>query len=522
MDLETEPKYKTLLSNIGDGVIATDRDGKVIFMNGAAEVALGWKSAEFLGKKIEEVLSLCNEAGVAVSIQDRPFEIALTTGGFITTAAITTASAIYFYQRKDGTKFPVAFTVTAIILNKEVIGTIEVFRNITKEIEFEKASAVTQKQIMEAKEKDEAMFASIENGLIAIDDQGYAVAMNKVAETLLGWHLDEIINRNLSEIVLLIDEQGIPVPKERRPMDIALTTGKIIETSAITTATYFYVRKDGTKFPVGLAVAPIIFEGKIIGAINNFRDITKEKEVSVAKNEFISLASHQLQSPITSIKWSLEWLIGGHEGVLNEKQKETLNGIYESSKEMSELVGSFLQVTRMESSEFAIEKEDVDLLQISDSVLQELASQISSKKTIIVKKYGADVPHLTIGGKTARVILQNLLSNAIKYTPEGGTVEVSIGKTTEGVSITVKDNGYGIPEDAKGKIFTKLFRADNIKGKEPSGTGLGLYLLKLLVDKLGGKVWFESKEGAGSTFYVNLSTSPRDKDNSSIIPAVNR
>jgi len=175
----------------------------------------------------------------------------------------------------------------------------------------------------------------------------------------------------------------------------------------------------------------------------------------------------------------------------------------------------------MESSGFTIEKEDVDLLQVSDSVLQELASQISSKKTIITKRYGTDVPHLTIGGKAARIVFQNLLSNAIKYTPEGGAVEVSIGKTAEGVSIAVKDNGYGIPEDAKDRIFTKLFRADNIKEKEPSGTGLGLYLLKSLVDKLGGKVWFESKEGEGSTFYVNLNLSPESKGDPSAIPAAN-
>ena len=171
---------------------------------------------------------------------------------------------------------------------------------------------------------------------------------------------------------------------------------------------------------------------------------------------------------------------------------------------MAELVTGFLDITKMESSGFIVERGDADLLQISDSVLAELSSQISTKKINIVKKYGTDIPHLNIGIKAARVIFQNLISNAVKYTPESGTVEVKIEKTSEGVSISVKDNGYGIPEAAEDKIFTKLFRADNIIEKEPSGTGLGLYLLKKLVDKLGGKVWFDSKEGLGTTFYVNL------------------
>jgi signal transduction histidine kinase len=158
----------------------------------------------------------------------------------------------------------------------------------------------------------------------------------------------------------------------------------------------------------------------------------------------------------------------------------------------------------MESIGFAIEKGDADLLSTSDSIVADLAPQISDKKLNIIKTYGSDVPHLDIGAKTARIILQNLLANAVRYTPPSGTVEIKIEKNADGVSVSVKDNGYGIPEDAKSRIFTKLFRADNAKEKEPSGTGLGLYLVKSLVDRLGGKIWFESKEGVGSTFYVDL------------------
>jgi len=639
MDSEVGSKYEALLSSIGDGIIATDKEGKIIFINLSAEASLGWKSEELLGKHLQEALGLYDRNGIAVSLRERPFEIALTTGETTTTSAsasITSTADVYFYQRKDGTRFPVAMTVTAIVLDKATTGAIEVFRDITKEIELDNLRTGEQERAKETELKDEATLASIDSGIISVDEQGRIVAMSRAAEKMLGWRLEEVKNGDVQEIVQIFDEQGNLIPKEKRPMHVALKTGEDTTTSSIGTATYFYTRRDGTKFPVSIAVAPIIFEGKIFGAIDNFRDITeeierttqlaeakakdeallssigdgvmavdtegkvifmnhaaetllgwkseellgknlhefsnvyddqgiqvpyekrpidiaissgkttfadtyfydrkdgtkfpvsllgapvvlsnnkiigaidvfrditKEKELDKEKSEFISLASHQLRSPNTAISWNLEALLDGDKGPLNDGQKELANEAHKSSKIMEELIGGFLDATKVESNGFAIERGDVDLAQISDSVLGELAKQIQDKKLNITKQYGTDVPHLDIGTKTARIILQNLLTNAVKYTPESGAVEVKIEKTPEGVTISVKDNGYGIPEAAKNRIFTKLFRAENAIEKEPSGTGLGLYLLKSLVDKLGGKVWFESKEGAGSTFYVNL------------------
>lgn len=223
-----------------------------------------------------------------------------------------------------------------------------------------------------------------------------------------------------------------------------------------------------------------------------------------AKDEFIALASHQLNSPLTAVMWGMESLLGEKIGKLNQEQKEMMEKILERTRNMAELVSGFLVATKLESTGFDIERGEANLLKICDSLLEELAEQIKVKKIKVVKKIDNKVPKLKIGEKSARIILQNLLTNAIKYTPSKGNIEITIEKAVKGVTIIVKDNGYGIPVAAKGRIFTKLFRADNVKEKEPLGTGLGLYLLKSLVDKLGGKVWFESKEGRGSTFYVEL------------------
>ena len=403
-----------------------------------------------------------------------------------------------------------AFNKMSAKLKASYAGLEEKVRDRTKDLENATAASQNILEDFEVEKtllalsnaKDEALLRGIGEGIVAVDSDGKIILINPAAEQMLGQSREQVVGKRILESWQVLDEKGNPVPEEKRPIAIALrgTT----TTTTTTGPSYFYTKKNGDVFPVAITVTPVVINDKIIGAIDAFHDITKEKSLDKAKDEFISLASHQLKTPITAVSWNVESLLSGIYGEPNEKQKEVLERMHESGKNMEELVSGFLDVTKMESGGFVVEKGDVDLLQISDSVLEELASQISVKKINVVKRYGNDMPHLDIGTKTARVIFQNLITNAIKYTPESGTVEVNIDKTVNGVSIAVKDNGYGIAEKDKGKIFTKLFRADNIKEKEPSGTGLGLYLLKNLVEKIGGKVWFESKEGAGTTFYVTI------------------
>jgi signal transduction histidine kinase len=231
---------------------------------------------------------------------------------------------------------------------------------------------------------------------------------------------------------------------------------------------------------------------------------TNEERLDQAREELVSLASHQLRGPITAISWNLELLLSGKVGPLINKQKKSLEDINVSVKKMLDLVGGYLDITKIESRNYEIERGEVNLTQIADSILKVYKGQIQDKKITIVKKFGKAIPISDIGTKTAGIIFQNFITNSLKYTSKGGTIVVAIKHIGNDVIISVKDNGLGIPENAKADIFTKLYRADNAKQIDPSGTGLGLYLVKSLVDKLGGKVWFESKEGSGTTFYISL------------------
>ncbi|MFA6365478.1 MAG: ATP-binding protein [Candidatus Paceibacterota bacterium] len=337
--------------------------------------------------------------------------------------------------------------------------------------------------------------------IVITDPEGIVIYGNKAVEKITGYRAEEAIGKKAASLW--------KVPMNHEYYENFWKTIKIDKKEFVGEITN--IKKNGTKYNAVIGVSPVLDSNRnVIYFVGIERDVTKERELDKAKDEFISLASHQLRTPITAISWNSEMLLSGDQGLLNQDQKTVLEGIHESSKNMEELIGGFLDITKIEGSGFIVEKGDVDLVQIANSLLSELANQISYKKINIVKKYGSNVLHLAIGTKTARIILQNLLTNAIKYTPEKGTVEIAIERIGAEISIFVKDSGYGIPNEAKSRIFTKLFRADNIKEKEPTGTGLGLYLLKSLVDKLGGKVWFDSKEGVGTTFFVNLKNFNKD------------
>jgi len=349
-----------------------------------------------------------------------------------------------------------------------------------------------------AKAKDEAILESLGDGVVATDEEGVIISINSTAEKLLKCNRSEFLGKMVFEVLPIFDDQGDMVPLEDRPFQMAFVSG------ARTMAKYSYERTVGSRFPAAITVTPIIFEKRNIGAIEIFRDISKEVELDKAKDDFISLASHQLKGPITAISWSLGGFLIRNKTKLNKGQKELLGKVYEINKGMLGLVGGFLDITKMETSGFAVQTGEVDLKEICNLVIEELQGQVQDKKIEIIKKYDDRILISNIGIKTARIIFQNLLTNAIKYSSEKGKVEISIEKSDTGIHIYIKDYGYGIPEKAKKFIFTKLFRAANAKEREPGGTGLGLYLVKSLLDKFGGRIWFESLEGNGTTFFVDL------------------
>lgn len=259
-------------------------------------------------------------------------------------------------------------------------------------------------------------------------------------------------------------------------------------------------------------------KGNVLGVFAAARDVTASKKaieliestnkelrlLDLAKDEFVSVASHQLRTPLTALKGYTGMLLDGDPGPINDKQREYLNEIKNANDRMIELITALLNVSRVDLGVFVVEPEPIHIEEVADSVLKELGNSIKYKKLRIITSFEKDLPPLNADLKIIRMIFQNLLSNAVKYTSEEGSITLNIKNDSSSFLISIADTGYGIPESAQSKIFTKLFRADNARVKDPNGTGLGLYIIKETIEKTGGKLWFTSKENQGSVFYVSI------------------
>ncbi len=228
------------------------------------------------------------------------------------------------------------------------------------------------------------------------------------------------------------------------------------------------------------------------------------RSLDLAKDEFVSIASHQLRTPLTALKGYTGMLIDGDAGPLNDKQREYLTEIKNANDRMINLITALLNVSRVDLGVFVVEPEQINLQNVAESALKDLELRINEKKLLINKNFEKDLPPVNADLNIIRMVFQNLFSNAVKYTPPEGSITLTIKKNGFNILISVTDTGYGIPKDAQPKIFTKMFRADNARVKDPDGTGLGLYIIKETIEKTGGKIWFESKENKGSTFYVTI------------------
>lgn len=268
-------------------------------------------------------------------------------------------------------------------------------------------------------------------------------------------------------------------------------------------------RKNGEAYVAMATISPILDKdnGEVKFFVGIERDVTKEKQVDKAKTEFVSLASHQLRTPLSAIGWYAEMLLDGDAGKINKEQKLYLEEIYRGNQRMVELVNALLNTSRLELGTFIIEPQETDLKFLAEDVIKEQQPSISAKKLLFKSSFAKNLPKIKVDPKLTRIVFQNLLSNAVKYTPEGGRVELSLNLEKTAISLSVKDTGYGIPKAQQDKIFEKLFRADNVKALDTEGTGLGLYLVKSIIEKSGGRISFESEEGRGTIFEVKIPLS---------------
>jgi len=232
-------------------------------------------------------------------------------------------------------------------------------------------------------------------------------------------------------------------------------------------------------------------------------DVTEQKKLDLAKTQFVSLASHQLRTPLATIKWYTDMLLSGDIGELSIKQRDYVERLHSVGEEMLTLVSTLLNISRIEIGTLPINLKETNVQDLSESVINELSYLINKKSLRIERIYNDSLSNINSDPNLLRIVIQNIFSNAIKYTPDGGLITVLFEESRDSKKITITDTGLGIPKDDQEMIFTKLFRASNVQNVK-SSAGLGLYLIKSIMESLGGFIDFVSEEGKGSAFTIKL------------------
>ena len=508
----SELRYRRLFETAQDGILIIDADsGKIIDANPFLMNLVKYTRSELLGKRLWDIGAFKDVVSSKASF------LKLQIEGYIRYENLP-------LQTKEGHSINVEFISNAYLVGRQKIIQCNI-RDIAErkrvetelELRTEKLEQVNKTQeetrksmlnVMEdldaaratielEKAKDDAIISSITDAVIACDQNGIILLINEMAEKLTGFSAEEAIGHHYHQVVTIVKEND---GKPGNDFIAEATRNKKVTKMANHA---LLIGKNGAKVPISESAAPIVMEnGTPLGCVVVLRDVTQERQIDRVKTEFVSLASHQLRTPLTIINWSSEILLTS--GKLVQAQLQEVNSIHEACKRMVGLVDALLNVSRLEMGTLSVEPEQVNIANATKICIEELMPQIKKKKLTFMEKYDSNLTHLLTDPKLLNIILLNLLSNAVKYTPEGGKINLTVDKKINDVHIAVVDTGIGIPQKQQDKVFTKLFRVDNAHVIDSNGTGLGLYIVKAVTVSLGGSISFTSSEGNGSVFEVTL------------------
>jgi two-component system sensor histidine kinase VicK len=386
-------------------------------------------------------------------------------------------------MKKDGTLIDVSLTISPI-LNSEgkIIGLSKIARDVTAQ-----RSAEVDSKILSA------IVASTDDAIISKDLNSIITSWNESACRIFGYTADEMIG---SSILKLIP----PDRQDEEPQILSeLKKGNRVEHFETVR-----MKKDGTLIHVSLTISPIKDRlGNVIGLSKIARDITEKKLAEKKKDEFIGFVSHELKTPLTSLRSYIQVALHKSRGENNDFISHALTKAEQQTKKMENMITDFLNISRFEDGQMKIEVSSFDLASTIQSCLEDAGIGRSKHQL----SYQGDNHAMAMGDvEKISLVLTNLISNAQKYSPEGGEIIVSCNKTDNGFMVSVKDHGIGISEADQKNMFQKFYRIKSEKTRFISGFGIGLYLASSIINLHGSAISVESSVGQGSTFSFSLKT----------------
>ncbi|OQX88945.1 hypothetical protein B6D60_00610 [candidate division KSB1 bacterium 4484_87] len=348
-------------------------------------------------------------------------------------------------------------------------------------------------------EKIQAILKNIGDGVVVIDNFNRIELMNSVAENWFNVTRQNYLSMELEKLIRddklkgLIEKVKSGTNSSEEKVEIEVTP-------------------ENQRQPIilqAIATKVISDNRKLFGVVIALRDLTREKEIDRKKSEVVSMVSHELRSPLTSITGFSELLLD--ENISSDQSREYSNIILKESRRLSELINKYLDISRIESGKSEVHMTPLTMDDVIQSVVSMNAFLASSKNIQVKLRFPEKISSINADRQMMGEVILNLFSNAVKYSPADTTVTISIEETGNEQIISVTDQGYGISENELERVFDKFYRAtETVEVQEEKGTGLGLALVREIITKHHGRVWVTSKLKQGSTFFIALPIMQRE------------
>lgn len=384
----------------------------------------------------------------------------------------------------------------------------ELIRRLAKAHEhLESIVAERTRDLQQQHAEDAAILQSMDDGLVVTDAKGTITYVNRMAEILTG--RTGALGMMAEDVLVIIDKDGKPLEKKAHPVQEVLSSSAAFHRSA--DPRLALKKPDGTQTALQIRVTPILRGKQCIGSVAVIRDITEERRIDRMKSEFISLVSHQLRTPLSSMRWYLEMLMAEDAGPLNGDQREYVDQVSASNARMVHLVNALLNVSKIELGKFQLSAESFDLVQLVKNTAASFELESKQKKIMIALNMPPNALQMRSDKSLLTLVLENLMSNAIKYSHHESSINVTVvhDEASSVAIITVRDTGIGIPEMQREQIGHKLFRGNNAKMSDTDGNGLGLYISQIATETIGATLTFESLEEKETTFTLTIPFRPK-------------
>jgi len=358
------------------------------------------------------------------------------------------------------------------------------------------------RQEQEEAEKNTAILEGIADGVILADDQGVILRFNHAAERILDIPRHDALGQQISKLTGIYGGAAASWTSAMKNQAVAM--------SRESAGDYVDDRVDLGDKIVSIHLSPVFTEEKFLGTVSVFRDVTREVEAEQSKSNFISGVSHEFRTPLTPIKGYTDLLLMGATGEINEKQREILQTIKSNVDRLAVLVEDVLKISQIDSGKEQLKIEEINMEELVDSVLENLRARSHHQNKDLVVSVDID-PHATmIHADVEKItrIVSNMVDNAFNYNKPDGTIDISVrvdDNNRKNILIAVADTGVGIPKEFYDAVWKRFERHDDTAvDLDVAGTGLGMPIVRELVEMHGGDIWFESERGVGTTFYISM------------------